>query len=287
MPLRWLYAISTLVAFVLRSVLHYRRDVIIQNLSRSFPELKYKEIKSIANKFYKHFADVFTEVLKSISISRNNLRNRFKVENPELIIQYYKDNRNIIGLTGHIANWEWMSIIPSLYPFQCFTLYKPLHSKLAESLMTSIRRRFGMKLLSMTNAARFILTNKENKAFYIFIGDQSPAKVENATVFEFLHQPTTFFTGGAKLARATKAAVVYISIRKVKRGYYSVRFIPIVTPDLSASKEATSNVALQTSGMEGSNDIEKSILSSYARLLEADICANPVNWLWSHKRWKH
>jgi len=240
------------------------------------------EIKPLANGFYSHFADVFTEVVKSISIPGSKLRNRFKVENPDLLIQYYKNSRNIIGLTGHIANWEWLSIIPSLYPFSCYTLYKPLRSKVAESLMTRIRRRFGMKLLPMSNAARFILSNKNSKALYIFIGDQSPAKIESAHSFEFLHQPTTFFTGGAKLARATNAAVVYISIRKVERGYYSVKFVPIETssfqPPLSEKQSAIKDI---------SHDIEIEILKSYTSLLEADIVANPVNWLWSHKRWKH
>lgn len=139
-----------------------------------------------------------------------------------------------------------------------------------------------MKLLPMSNAARFILSNKDSKAFYIFIGDQSPAKIESALSFNFLHQPTTFFTGGAKLARATNAAVVYISIRKVKRGYYSVRFMPIDTsstlPALSEKQGAVKDI---------SHDIEIEILKSYTSLLEADIIANPVNWLWSHKRWKH
>lgn len=282
LPLNWLYGVSSFVTFFLRFVICYRRDVIIQNLSRSFPDLKYKEIKPIANNFYIHFADVFTEVIKSISISASKLRNRFKVENPELLIQYYKDNRNIIGLTGHVANWEWMSIIPSLYPFSCYTLYKPLRSKLAESLMTSIRKRFGMKLLPMSNAARYILSNKNSRAFYIFIGDQSPAKVENAHTFDFLHQQTTFFTGGAKLARATNAAVVYISIRKVKRGYYSVRFIPIESSSPQSSLSNEQGIVKDTS-----HEIEIEILNSYTRLLEADIVANPVNWLWSHKRWKH
>lgn len=282
LPLNWLYGISSFVAFLLRSVLGYRRDVIIQNLSRSFPNLKYKEIKSLANNFYSHFADVFTEVIKSISIPASDLRNRFKIENPEIITQYYKGNQNIIGLTGHVANWEWLSIVPSLYPFSCYTLYKPLRSKLAESLMTRIRMRFGMKLLPMSNAARYILSNKNSNALYIFIGDQSPAKVENAHPFEFLNQSTTFFTGGAKLARATNAAVVYISIRKVKRGYYSVRFIPI-----DASSSITSLTNERVVVKENSHDIEIEILKSYTRLLEADIVANPVNWLWSHKRWKH
>ncbi|MGE5382417.1 MAG: lysophospholipid acyltransferase family protein [Omnitrophica WOR_2 bacterium] len=283
LPLSWLYGISRFIAFILRRVVNYRRNVIIQNLSRSFPDLKYKEINSLANKFYLHFTDVFIEVIKSISFSGNNLRKRFRVENPELLIKYYQENRNIIGLTGHVANWEWMTIIPSLFPFNCYTLYKPLKSKIAERIMTRIRHHFGMKLLPMSNAARFILSNKNSQSLYIFIGDQSPAKVENASEFIFLNQRTTFFTGGAKLARATGAAVVYISINRIKRGYYSVKFIPI---EVNSFDNEVSQLE-STIGTKQHKDIETQILSAYSSLLESDIIANPVDWLWSHKRWKH
>jgi len=277
LPFSWLYGLSTFTAFILRNIVGYRKSVIIQNLSRSFPELKYNSIKIIANKFYLHFSDVFIEVIKSISLPSASFKKRFKVVNAELLVQYHKEGRNIIGLTGHVANWEWMSIIPSLYPFPCFTLYKPLRSKIAEDIMTRVRLRFGMKLLPMTHAARYILGNKDKKAFYIFIGDQSPAKVENADKFNFLNQPTTFFSGGAKLAKATDAAVVYISIRKIARGHYSVKYIPIEVSEINSPE----------SNQHTPKSVEYSILEQYSKLLEQDIQHSPVNWLWSHKRWKH
>lgn len=280
LPFSWLYAISRFVAFFLRHVIGYRKNVIIQNLSRSFPEYKYKQISSIANDFYLHFSDVFLEVVKSISLQGSNFKKRYKIENPELILNYYQNDRNIIALTGHIANWEWMSILPSLFPFACYTLYKPLRSKIAENLMTRIRHRFGMKLLPMSNAARYILSNKNSKAMYIFIGDQSPHKTENDFFVQFLHQKTSFFNGGAKLARATQAAIVYISIKKVKRGYYSVSFIPIEV-------QGTFKHDVQLKNTSSKNNFEEEVIQLYAKLLENDIKANPVHWLWSHKRWKH
>lgn len=278
LPFSWLHGISKFVAFILRKVVGYRKSVIVQNLSRSFPELKYKDISNIANAFYLHFADVFIEVIKSISLPGSNFKRRFRVENPDLLLKYYQEDRNIIALTGHIANWEWMSLIPALYHFSCYTLYKPLRNKIAEGIMTRIRHRFGMKLLAMSNAARFILSNKEGKALYIFIGDQSPHHSDTSPRLNFLNQPTSFFNGGAKLAKATQAAVVYLSIRKVKRGYYTVQFIPIEVPYYITSAE----------GKEVKNpEAERLIIEKYASLLEEDIKRNPVNWLWSHKRWKH
>lgn len=209
------------------------------------------------------------------------MQRRVIVKNPELLLQYYQEGKNIVALTGHLANWEWLSIVPSLFPFPCYTLYKPLSNKVAESIMYRIRRRFGMRLLSMSNAARYILSSKDQKALYIFIGDQAPAKTDDPHYINFLNQKTTFFTGGARLARATKSVVVFISMQKIKRGYYNMEFIPVT--DYADKQPGAANI----NGEGVKMDPEVFVLQEYARLLESDICKHPVNWLWSHKRWKH
>lgn len=274
LPFNLLYIKSSVIALFLQRVLGYRKNVIIQNLSRSFPELKYNDISSLTKSFYKHFSDVFIEVIKGITLSKSEFIKRYRVENPEIITNFHEQDLTVIGLTGHIGNWEWLGILPSLDKNPIYTLYKPLRSKLAEEIITKIRSRFGMRLLSMSYAARFILNTANKRNFYIFIGDQSPARVDNAKEFTFLNQKTTFFTGGAKLAVATKAAVVYISIRKMSRGYYLLEFIPI---DYQSVLNDTKDKHIA----------ENFILSEYARLLEKDIRDYPAAWLWSHKRWKH
>ncbi len=274
LPFNLLYIKSSFFAFFIFRVIGYRKNVIIQNLCRSFPELKYNEISSLTRGFYKHFSDVFIEVVKGISLSHAEFVKRYRVENIELINQYHQQDKTVIGLTGHIGNWEWLGLLPSLEKDPVYTLYKPLRSKVAEGVITKIRSRFGMRLLSMSNAARFILNTANKRNFYIFIGDQSPTRVDNASEFNFLNQKTTFFTGGAKLAIATKSAIVYISIKKMSRGYYTLKLIPI---DYQPILNETSNKL----------KAENFILSEYARFLEKDIRDNPVAWLWSHKRWKH
>ncbi len=274
LPIRLLYVKSTILSYFLKNIIGYRKAVIVQNLSRAFPEAKYKEIGLLTRKFYLHFTDIFIETLKGVSISRKALSSRLKVENPEVLTDLHKKGYNVIGLMGHMANWEWLSILPSYYDFPVYTLYKPLRSKTAEHIINKIRCRFGMNLLSMSAAPRYILNPAHKNSFYIFIADQSPARVENAYEYTFLNQRTTFFTGGAKLAIATKSALLFISLRKVERGYYSLRFIPIDCE----------------SGLSGDSDkrqLEQRILKEYARLLETEIKENPTDWLWSHKRWKH
>lgn len=265
LPNSILYSLSDFVAFFLRRILGYRKAVIIQNLSRAFPELNYKEIENLKKSFYRNFSDVFIESIMSNSMSVNKVMERYKIKNPQLINEYINQGRDVIALGGHVSNWEWISFIAPSYKFQCYTLYKPLSSKTTEIIINRFRQRFGMNLLPMNKAARFILTNRKEKSLYIFIGDQSPAKHEDDKKFIFLNQETTFFNGGARLACTMKTAVVYLSVTRVKRGIYELEFIPINNTDYS----------------------EIGIISEYSKLLEENIRSHPANWLWSHKRWKH
>ncbi|MHC1775406.1 MAG: lysophospholipid acyltransferase family protein [Lentimicrobium sp.] len=267
LPFKVLYFKAAAIRFFAEKVLRYRYGVIIQNLSRAFPEKNYTEIKILAHQFYRHFFGVFAEVIKSQAMHPDEARRRFKVENPDLIIDLHSKGINIIALGGHWGNWEWLIMTPLFFDFSIYTLYKPLSGKVSEMLMGKLRKRFGLKLLPMQQAGRFILSKKDYPALYFFIGDQSPSHKDPDYCFNFLNQPSLFFTGGAKLAKATKSAVVYQSIDKISPGYYSVSYQLISVP--------------------GDDQNEQDILRKFTQLLEADIRSKPAFWLWSHKRWKH
>ncbi len=267
LPLGFLYFKASFLQFIAEKIFHYRYQVIIQNLSRSFPEKNYQEIRKLAHEFYQHFFELFAEVIKSQGIKPAKARMHFKIENPELISDYHARGINVIAICGHYGNWEWINMIQLFFDFSIYVLYKPLSNSMMEILMIKIRKRFGIKLLPMNQAGRFILTKKDYPALYIFIGDQSPSHRDAEYSVDFLNQPSLMFAGGAKLAKATSSAVVYQSISKTKRGYYSVTFHQVSQP--------------------GDDMSERAILQKFARLLEADIKNKPAYWLWSHKRWKH
>jgi KDO2-lipid IV(A) lauroyltransferase len=84
---------------------------------------------------------------------------------------------------------------------------------------------------------------------------------------EFMSQDTPVFLGIEKIALKIRYPIVYITIRRVKRGYYKVFAERI---ELSSEHQKT--------GM---------ITEIHTRKLEADIRSQPDNWLWTHRRWKH
>ena len=76
-----LYALSDVLFFLLYHVAGYRRKIVRQNLTESFPEKDLSEIRRIEKKFYHFFSDMMLESCKLASISPEEIRRRMQFKN--------------------------------------------------------------------------------------------------------------------------------------------------------------------------------------------------------------
>ena len=70
-PLRRLYHLSDFLAWVVRDVVRYRREVVDHNLQIAFPELTKKERRKIAKDFYSYFCDLILEAPRMMTWSED------------------------------------------------------------------------------------------------------------------------------------------------------------------------------------------------------------------------
>ena len=75
---RWVryYVIEDLIYFILRFVLHYRRDVIMTNLRNAFPERDEEELRSIMHKCYRNLAEQMINTISLAGITPEQLKQR-------------------------------------------------------------------------------------------------------------------------------------------------------------------------------------------------------------------
>lgn len=270
LPLSVLYGFSYLIFLLLYYVVRYRRKVVWENLSNSFPEKSKKELRQIERNFYLHFADTFFETLKLIHISDNEMQKRMYVSNPEELKQLFDDKKSVIVLLGHYGNWEWITSIYLNYPgIIGGELYRPLKNKYFDRFFLNLRERFGTVNIPKNDALRTIVGfHKEGKVFGLgFIADQIPSRNNLHYWNTFLNQETAFLNGPERIARKGGYAVVYLDVRKKRRGYYTCDIITL-TENAKETKE-------------------NEITDKYVELFERTIRRNPAYWLWTHKRWKH
>lgn len=266
LPMWLLYGFSYMLYVVAFYIFGYRRSVVVQNLSRSFPEMLYGEIRNTCRKFFKTFFFHFAEIIKSTSISSKKQLKKVEFIGFDIAEEYIKQGKSVIACMGHCANWEMLNVLPRTVGFPICAGYKPLENNIMDRLMKTLRSRFGVKPIPSNSLARHILGKEEGAAMYYFLADQSPMKVDDKYWITFLHQPTGMFPGAEKLAKASGSAVVFLHMTQVAKGRYRIECKPMFED------------AKQTKDTE--------IIKQYAKMLEDNIYEQPWGWLWSHRRWK-
>ena len=269
LPMRILYLISNLVFFIAYYLLRYRRKIVLNNLTKSFPEKSKKDIVEISRKFYKHFSHLLVEILKLTSISQKELESRIVYKNPEIIEDLYNKGKHVVLIAAHYGNWEWLNGLCRSVHHRILSVYKPLTNKPLNNLFIKMRSRFGAELVPMTGVMRSIARMKKENipSAILLIADQSPLRHLIQYWTNFLNQDTPVFLGPAKIAIQTNQAVVFCKIMPTQPGYFEVEIIKLFEDASSA------------------NEIE--ITEAHTRLLEKIITEKPEYWLWSHRRWKH
>jgi len=267
LPMPVLYAMSDFVFLMVYHVIKYRRDVVHNNLKRSFKDKSEQDIKTIEKNFYKYFCDLMFETIKILTISPKKVNKRFRIKNLELIEKYYENKKHIILYAAHQGNWEWLSFLPLCMPHQGVTIYKPLSNTYFDELMRTVRERFGVICVEQNKSYKTILQNiqKGQLSMFALIGDQSPTKTGSKFWTNFLNQKTAFVMGAERIVAKTNQVAIFPAFKRIKRGLYELEFKLINTPEA---------------------DDNYHFIDRYSSLLEETIKDSPELWLWSHKRWK-
>ena len=266
LPFWALYKLSDLL-YYLFLLSGYRRNVVLENLRNSFPEKSEKEIKALSKAYFSYLCDLTLETLKTIRMTEQEARERCAYQKADWIDRMYAEKKSLVIVLGHYGNWEWAGpsfALSTKYPLN--VIYRPLSNPYFEKMMTKARTKFGTRITPVNQTLREMVASRNNVTATAFIADQA-AVTAHSYWTTFLHQDTSVFNGPEKIAVKFDYPVVYMGIKRIKRGYYEL------TPELLFANPASTS--------------EGEILEKFTRRLEKDIISDPVIWLWSHRRWKH
>jgi KDO2-lipid IV(A) lauroyltransferase len=267
LPFWFLYILSDIAFVIIYYVVHYRRDVVQQNLRNAFPEKTDQERHNIERKYYRYLSDLMVETIKMITVSEKQIRKRVVATNSDLVFEYFAKGKSIIAVAGHYCNWEMAALNFNFVTDKRFMIvYKSLSNKTFDEFFIEIRSRFGGQPVAMKQTLRKMVEYRKELTVSVLVGDQTPVMHEVTYFADFLNQPTAVFLGIEKIAKTIDAAVVFYDMKRVKRGYYEYTLVPLTeTPKKTAEHEIT---------------------DMHVKYLEGMIRREPEYWLWSHRRWK-
>lgn len=268
LPLSVLYLLADVAYVLLYHVIRYRKKVVYENLNNAFPEKAPEEIKQIAKKYYKHLSCLIVEIIKTVNISKAELKARFLFKNLHLINDYHQQGISTLICSAHYGNWEWGTLALGLHAkAEMYPIYKPVSNETFEKWFMDIRTRFGNHMIPMRQTLRALNASKDRPTMFCFANDQTPLRDESTYWVNFLNQPTAILLGLEKIAVKTNRPIFYMRVKVLRRGYYEVDCVPLCLKPAETQAHEITNL--------------------HVRLLEEIIREEPAYWLWSHRRWKH
>ena len=268
-PLPLLYAWGWLIYFVAFRVMRWRRDDAERDIANAFPDKTAAERADIARRAYRNLADTLVESFWGYGASADALKRRVAFENPELVTRSLAAKQSVVLLTAHYGNWEWLLLAAGVhFGIEIDVVYQPQRVTAFDEFLREARSRFGSKLIPRSEFVYDLLNRAGQVRTFALIADQTPKRKNDPRHWtRFLNQDTAFFVGAGKIAKFLDASVLYVKMRRVRRGYYSVQLSAIAEPPY-----------------EEVEDVQ--IVERYARNLERDIRESPADWLWLQKKWK-
>ena len=269
LPFRLFYWFSDCIYILVYYIIGYRKKIVRNNILIALPHVSEEKRLVIEKKFYHHMCDMFLEMIKTMSISSEEMKERFKITNIELLKEYEQKNKSIILLAAHYASWEWLLSINESTSFKCYGVYKKVNNKYFDSKVRAIRSKFKSELVTTDNTIALINDNEKNgiMSLYGLASDQSPQVHKTFHWQQFMGITVPVHTGAEMLAKRYDLEVVFAKVKKVKRGYYEATFVPIANNPKSIP------------------DYE--ITDAYLKEVEQQILEAPEFYFWTHKRWKH
>ncbi len=247
-----------------------RKKVVIENLSKAFPNKNKKEINNIALRNYRSIAITFFEFMYFPSSNKNEIESIVDVCEMENFNKLIEDKKGFILLTAHFGNWELCSLSLSIKKnVKLHALAQPQRNPYVTEWLTKAREVYGNKVIYLGISVRHLIEAIKNNEIVIIAGDQR-GPVESPRI-DFFGIPTAYHMGTPTIILKTHSRVIVGFCIRQQDSNYRIKLEELNIDNLPEDKEK--------------QIVE--LLSRYIKLLEKYVIQYPEQYFWMHKIWKY
>lgn len=244
---------------------HKFRKKTLSNLALAADlQLNNNDILCLAKKSFENLVITCLEYEKFSKVT--STKNIIICKNPELAQDLINKGQGIIFFCGHQANWEAL-FLDGIQRMPGIAIGRPIKNLYLYEWITSIREKFGGKIISPQNALKEGLKGLKSGKFLGIVGDQGMP--ESGYFHTFLGQKAWTSPAPALLSYKTKCPIIVATTTRAKGKYYITYSQPIWPNPLQ------------------SIDLDMPrIMNEILKIFEKSIKDCPEQWLWQHNRFK-
>jgi len=255
----------TLFAFLFSVIgpIFRSREIIDKNLDIFSSKVSNINKQKISSQMWKNYGMTFIEYifLKKFRFNESHI----KIKGKENIYENLKNNKPVIFVSGHFANFELMAMEITKMNIKLASIYRPLNNKFLNPFMEHIREKYvcNKQIKKGINGVREVIDYLKKDYSIALMIDQ---RVSEGEKINFFGKEALTTTLPAQLAKKYNLDIIPVYIERVKNNNFLIEFQKPVNPKNFGNK------------LELSKELNK--------VLEKMILKNPGQWIWSHNRWK-
>ena len=241
------------------------KKIIHSNIKKAFPNKSQEDVEKISKSMWNNYGRIFAEYMFIKDFRLGHLTSKIKIEGEEILKEINQSKKQVIFISGHLANFELMAMCLEKSGIKLSAIYRPLNNIFLNKIMERIRRKYICKnqiKKGIGGLKKLINLKKKNYSTALMI-DQ---RVSEGILSNLFNEKALTTTIPAQLIKKFNIPVVPIYIERTE----GINFrININKPINFAEDTSTQNITDELN-----------------QILEEMIYKKPGQWIWSHNRWK-
>jgi Kdo2-lipid IVA lauroyltransferase/acyltransferase len=249
--------------FILIGPIFKSKKIVEKNMIIFLKKSPLKNKNEIINNMWKNYGKTFIEYI-FLNYFRKQKSHIF-IKGEENLFQIKKENKPVIFISGHFANFELMSMEITKKNIDLATIYRPLNNFFLNPLMEFIRRRYVCpnQIKKGINGVRDTVKFIKKKYSIALMIDQRVSEGKKIDFFGNLALTTTL---PAQLSYKFGLDIIPVYIEREDNDNFTIEF------------------QKRISSKDFKNKLELTLKLN--KILEEMIKKNPGQWIWTHNRWK-
>jgi KDO2-lipid IV(A) lauroyltransferase len=250
------------------------REVAVENLRATFPDMDAARIDALVRATYRHWARAVVEMLRlPRTLGKKNLEEFFtygKVEDFDTAVAWANSTRPRLVLTGHFGNFEALSYAFGLYGATGAAVARKLDNPYLDRFVRAFREKTGQEMLDKNLDYERILEVLGQGGAVGLVGDQDAG--QRGLYVDFLGRPASTFKSIALLSLEFQAPILVLgAARLADPMQYRIYVEDVILPEEYADHP----------------DPVRAITQRYSDALARMVLRHPEQYFWLHRRWKH
>ncbi len=261
---------GSLVGLAAWNLLPKERHKTLRHLGLVFQsDLTHTRRYNIGREFFINSGRNLADVIRFKKHYHRELKHLVEVEGLQYFDQAYRRGRGLIGVTGHIGNFELLAVHIANLGYDIAVIGREMYDPRLDQLLVNNRKALGLTNIATTESPRtFLKWLNEGKAVGVLI-DNDSFRVRSIHVPAFGRMANTPI-GQTVLALRAGAAILPMACLRMPDDRYKIVIRPEIVKD---------------PGFSGEQAIYD-VTAKCTKELEGIIRTYPAQWAWNHNRWR-